>query len=80
MKDWISANGGILTVLGVAIVLLGAYAEWRIAVAVDQKFTDAGSVAPHRMDQAEEDIKDLEAADSKLDDKISRIIDILLED
>ncbi len=78
--NFIRDNGGILAVLTVLIVVLSAYQEWRINVAVNKAFTDAGSVAPHRMDQAEEDIDDLEAEDDKLDDKITRIIDILLEE
>ena len=35
MKKWISENGGMLAILGVFAVLLGAYGEWRIGVAVD---------------------------------------------
>lgn len=77
---FIKDNGGVLAVLGVAMVLLGAYAEWRIAIAVDAKFVEAGSVAPHRMDQAEEDINKLETQDERFDDKIDRIIEILLEE
>ena len=78
--NFIKENGGVLAVLGVAVVLLGAYAEWRISVAVDTKFVEAGSVAPHRMDQAEEDIDKLEVEDQRFDDKIDRIIEILLEE
>lgn len=78
--NWVKENGGIVTLVGVVAVGLGLYAEWRIAVAVDDAFQEAGSVAPHRMDQAEKDIGELKSADDKLDDKITRIIDILLEE
>ena len=77
---FISDNGGILVVLGVALALMAGYAEWRISVAVNAKFVEAGSVEPHRMDQAEDDIDDLEKEDEKLDVKIGKIIDILLEE
>ncbi len=35
MKQWISANGGMLAVLAVALAVVAAYGEWRIGVAVD---------------------------------------------
>jgi len=54
--------------------------EWRIAVNVDAKFVAAGSVAPHRVSAIEEDVDDLEAEDVKLDNKIERIVGILLEE
>jgi hypothetical protein len=77
---FLNENGGMLAVLGVVTILLGAYAEWRISVAVTDKFEAEAQVEPHRMDQAEEDIKELEAEDDKLDVKIGKIIDILLEE
>ena len=40
MKSWISENGGILTILGVVVVLLGGYAEWRIDKAVDNALAE----------------------------------------
>ncbi len=73
-------NGGVLTVLGVVALLMAGYAEWRISVAVTAKFEAEAQVEPHRMDQAEKDIDDLESEDDKLDVKIGKIIDILLED
>ena len=34
MKKFIADNGGVLTVVGVAVVILGLYAEWRISTNV----------------------------------------------
>ncbi len=80
MKDFIQANGGMLAVLAVCFALGAGYLEWRIAVNVDAKFVAAGSVAPHRVSAIEEDVNDLEAEDVKLDNKIERIVGILLEE
>ena len=84
--SFLSDNGGPLAVGVVVLAGIGTYIELRlpsdaeIQAKINQAFEDAGSVAPHRMDQAEKDIGKLEAADDKLDDKITRIIDILLEE
>ena len=40
MKSWISENGGILAVLGVAVLVLAAYGEWRVGVAVDNALAE----------------------------------------
>jgi hypothetical protein len=84
--SWIKDNGGPLVVGAVALGVIGGYIELRlpsdaeVQAMVDAKFIAAGSVAPHRMDQAEKDIGDLESEDDKLDVKIGKIIDILLEE
>lgn len=80
MKDFIQDNGGMLSVLAVFAILGAGYLEWRIAVNVDAKFIAAGTVAPHRVEMIENDIDDLEAEDTKMYNKIERIVDILLED
>jgi hypothetical protein len=80
VKNFIGENGGILAVLGICAVIGGAYIEWRIAVNVSDTFEAASQVEPHRMDRAEEDIVKLEATDEKLDGKIERIVQILLEE
>lgn len=80
MKNFFQANGGMLAVLAVCFALGAGYLEWRIAVNVNAKFVAAGSVAPHRMNQAEEDIDDLEDADIRIDAKAERIVQILLEE
>lgn len=80
MKNFFQANGGMLAVLAVCFALGAGYLEWRIAVNVNAKFVAAGSVAPHRMNQAEDDIDDLEDADIRIDAKAERIVQILLEE
>ena len=84
--SFIKDNGGPITLVVLLLGAIAGYIELRlpsdadIQARVDAKFVDAGAVAPHRMDQAEEDIDDLEAEDDKLDVKIGKIIDILLEE
>ena len=81
---FVNDNGGILSVLGVAIVVFGfvakEYTAWKIEKAVAAKFVAAGVVAPHRVASVESDIDELRANDEKLDNKIERIVGILLEE
>lgn len=84
--SWVNDNGGAvgLAVLGAAVI--AGYIELRLPsdaelqTMVDNKFVAAGAVPPHRMDRAEEKITGLEAEDEKLDSKIERIVQILLEE
>ncbi len=84
--NFIKENGGVIVLIGALLGGIAGYIELRlpsdadIQAKIDKAFTDAGSVAPHRMDQAEEDIGELQEEDKRFDDKIDRIIDILLED
>lgn len=68
----------------VAGLILGAgsaaYVEWRIQSNVTKAVTAAGLVDPAAVDANTESIADLEKVDDKLDSKIERIVDILLED
>lgn len=84
MLSFIKDNGGVLAILALVAVLLGAYAEWRIAEKVDEriqgKLDAIAAVSPDRMKAAEDRITRTEEADDKMDDKITRIIDILLEE
>ena len=85
-NSFFSDNGGVIAVGAVFLAIVGGYIELRLPsdaelqAKVDAKFVAAGNVAPHRMDQAEEDIADLEANDDRLDGKIERIVQILLEE
>lgn len=89
--NWVKENGGILVVLGVVVLLLGGYAEWRISVAVDAKFIEQGTVSPAKVDAIDTKIEAVKAdvgvvrdqhnSDrDRMDGKIERIVDILLED
>ena len=70
-----------ITVLGaVIIVLSGAYMEWRIGENVTAAFKAASMVDPASVAANTESINDLEKEAEKLDNKIERIVDILLED
>ena len=86
MSDFIDSANGKLTLLAIVLGAIAGYIELRlpsdadIQQKVDDKFVAAGSVPPHRMDRAEEKIDNLEATDEKLDGKIDRIVEILLEE
>ncbi len=84
MKKFIADNGGILTVVGGAVILLGLYAEWRIASNVGavleaENLASASAVATLKEDLSD-DIDDLEGDIDNLDGKIDQVIGILLEE
>lgn len=84
--SFIQDNGGPLAIAGMFLVVVGAYIELRLPSEADLEkmvndaFVSAGTVEPHRMDQAEEDIDKLEETDLRLDAKAERIVQILLEE
>lgn len=82
LKDFVQDNGGMLAVLAVVVVVLGGYAEWRIAENVfttvaGEHLAKAEAVDDLRED-LEDDVADLKAATEKLDGKVDQIITILL--
>lgn len=82
MRTFIRENGGVLTVLGVAVLILAGYVEWRISENVfravhAQQLAKAADVTDLRAD-LEGDINELKAANNKLDGKIDQIITILI--
>lgn len=87
MKQFISENGGIITILIILLGLGGAYLEWRIDKATNEKVNAAGMVTPEQLEAARrdidrnaEDVDKLESADERFEGKIDRIVDILLEE
>jgi len=78
--SFVKDNGGVLAVIAVIAAILAGYAEWRISVAVAAQFSAASLVSPASVAANTESIKDLEGADLRMDNKIERIVDILLED
>ena len=75
LKNWL-LGGGFVIVWGMTLGFL----EWRASVHADQAITDAGMVNPADVAANKESIKDLEDRADRLDNKIERIVDILLED
>ncbi len=77
---FIQDNGGLLAVGAVAMILLGAYAEWRIDRAVSDALASAGIVPEAKIEAMEGDIADNKEYIRKTEDKVERIVDILLEE
>ena len=80
MWDSIKDNWAQITVLGVILMTAcGAFVEYRIGKNVDEAFKAADMINPADVAANTESIEDLEKESEKLDDKIERIVDILLE-
>ena len=77
---FIQANGGLLAVLGVCFVIGAGYLEWRIDVNQREQLAQADLASPADVAANTESIDDLEQADLRMDGKIERIVDILLEE
>lgn len=73
-------NGGLLAVLGVCFVIGAGYLEWRIDVNQRAQLAAADLASPAAVEANTESIEDLETADLRMDGKIERIVDILLEE
>jgi hypothetical protein len=95
MSDFLSRNGGILAVLAVVVAVGAGYLEWRIDEAVTDEFEAAGQVSPAEFEAVRNDLTALEGLHrreidsaterhntdaSRMDDKIERIVAILLEE
>jgi cell division protein FtsB len=86
-KDFINANGGMLSVIAVAVGLLAAYGEWRISanIAAELEAQDTLSASDMKVYEArqeaiKEDVEELKDNDDRINGKLDRIVDILLED
>ena len=87
MKNFISENGGVLVLMAMGFTIGAAYLEWRIEENTEAAIHDAGSVTPEELAAAikdiannAEDIGKLETSDQLFQQKIDRIVEILLED
>ena len=78
--SFIKDNGGPIVLGGVAIAIVVGYIELRAPLMVAKQLEAAGVVPKHQITAMEDDIEDLEEEDKKLDNKIERIVGILLED
>jgi len=80
MWQTIKDNWPQIVVIGIVLGIgSGAYLEWRISSNVSAAFKAASLVDPADVAANTESIKDLEKDAEKLDSKIERIVDILLE-
>lgn len=75
MKNWL-LGGGFVVVWGITLGFL----DWRSSVHADRAIVDAGFASPERVEANAESIRDLERASDKMDEKIERIVQILLEE
>jgi len=87
VKQFIQDNGGALAILGVAMGILAAWGEWRISTNISEQLAaqdtlSASDMALYttRQESIQEDIGELKQNDQRIDDKLDRIVDILLED
>lgn len=75
MKNWL-LGGGFVVIWGITLGFL----EWRAAVHADQAIVGAGFASPAAVEANKESIRDLEKEADKMDEKIERIVQILLEE
>lgn len=87
MGNFIKENGGVITLLVIALAVGAAYLDWRINSLVTETVNTAGYITPEQIEVfkvnqmgLKEDIGELKETADKLDGKIERIVQILLED
>lgn len=78
--EWIRENGGPLVIAGIALAIGAAYLEWRIDAITTQKTGALEIVPTAKIEAMEGDIADNKAYIRKTEDKVERIVDILLEE
>ena len=69
-----------MAVLAVGLAIVAGYAEWRIDRAVSDALASAGIVPEAKIEAMEGDIADNKEYIRKTEDKVERIVDILLEE
>jgi hypothetical protein len=82
--DFIKDNGGPLVIAGIALAIGAAYLEWRIDEITEIKLSEAGIVSLDRIDAIEGEVEDTQEQhkldSDRMDRKIERVVDVLLED
>jgi hypothetical protein len=84
MNKFISENGGPLAIAATALIIGAAYLEWRIDEITEVKLAEAGIVSVDRIDAIENEVEDTQEQhkldSDRMDRKIERVVDVLLED
>ena len=84
MIDFIKDNGGPLVIAAAALAIGAAYLEWRIDEITEVKLAAAGIVSLDRIDAIESEVEDTQEQHQidadRIDRKIERVVDVLLED
>lgn len=82
--SFIKDNGGVLAILGIAVVILGGFADWRISVKVEAALAEKGFATTDKITEIEEDIimqKETHNKDTEeWKRRVEKIVDILLEE
>lgn len=82
--NFIRENGGPLVIAGIALAIGAAYLEWRIDEITETKLAAAGIVSLDRIDAIENEVEDTQEQhkldSDRMDRKIERVVDVLLED
>ena len=84
MSNFIRDNGGPIAIAVIALAIGAAYLEWRIDEITEIKLAEAGIVSADRIDGIEDKVKDTREQhrrdSERMEDKIERVVDVLLED
>ena len=84
MIEFIKENGGPLVIAGIALAIGATYLEWRIDEITEVKLAEAGIVSVDRIDAIEGEVEDTQEQhkldSDRMDRKIEKVVDVLLED
>lgn len=78
--SFIKENGGPVAVAIIALGIGAAYLEWRIDTIASKKVGTVKTIPLAKIEAMESDIADNKEYIRKTEDKVERIVDILLEE
>lgn len=78
--SWVRDNGGPLVVAGAALTIGGLILEWRIDSITAEKVGAVEVIPLATIEAMQDDIADNKDYIRKTEDKVERIVDILLEE